>query len=442
LVILCFSAFRFRTRRDIKLGILVLILAGVLLLLGNKSYAGQLIEHIPLLNQIRHPPRHMPMLLILIILLAALGLDDMLRVAKGAMLAPLVSTNILIIVGAILGSAVILAKNELRYDFAGLAGIIFVAASALCSLALLYPRRSIVYAAVLGMTAWLGYDRHDPRIYPRNSNPTPHLNEILSALSESAAVKHVRQGRLVFFGSEFNGAQSLPTFAASAGASVLLSAAAPSPYEQFWRVTNFGAGIGNKDLVLGARFLLSSGPLPPAGWEPIDRLGDLFLYQNAAAYPLAYGANTVSGLLDPADNGLPALATTPILGEPKIFLDRDAAPHALKAVRENEEGHPQITAPQWHGANISFLVDGDSSAIVALNYFGGPAWRAWVNGQERNIIRVNGLHPGVLVEPGHNTIVFRYGSRLLDTLWLLSLASLLLFAVFFCYSLIKRSRQR
>ena len=89
LFLLCASALRFSTRQRIKIGLLIIIAVWTIVLCGDQTPAGKLIQHIPFFNQVRMPPRHMPILLVAVVVLAAFGLDDLVRLARGERLAAL-----------------------------------------------------------------------------------------------------------------------------------------------------------------------------------------------------------------------------------------------------------------------------------------------------------------------------------------------------------------
>jgi hypothetical protein len=425
LLVLCVAAFRFSPRKELKIGIASLIIMWIIVLFGDHTNADSLIQNLPFLNQVRNPPRHMPVLLTLVILLAGFGLDDLVRAARGERLSQLASHTSLLLVALAACVGLALLKSGVPYALAGPSGAAFAGASLLCIWAVVRPKLLVIYAAVALMVA--ARVSSSLYIYPLQNNriTVAPLASFLEDLGRSSAVREASDGRLLFFGDEFRGDIGMPMLALGTGASTLLSSTGPAPHQHFWRVSNFGIGVTKKDLVLGARFLVSSGAVPPEGWKFIEKVGDWDLYENKSAYPMAYGVYKIDGRLDPEDHGVGtlhiALKNSEGVG---IAVDTNAPEPVIQALSHGPEGNPEVSKPEWSGANATIQVSARAPALVALNFYAGPAWRVSVNGRKADIVRVNGVHPAVLVGAGHSVVVFRYGSRLIDFLWLASVCTL------------------
>ena len=218
LALLCLAAFRFNTRKQVKIGLLILITAWTIVLLGDYTNAGHLIEHIPFVNQVRNPPRHMPILLTFVIVLAAFGLDDLLRVARGGRLGQFISPVSLTVVVLAAFVMVALIKTGSPYAIGGLPGALFILASLLCLWLVCRPSLVVAYAAV---AATVAIRVSSPlSIYPLEYNriTRPPLATVLEDLHRSAATTRSSDGRLIFFGGEFAGAVGLPMLALGSGA--------------------------------------------------------------------------------------------------------------------------------------------------------------------------------------------------------------------------------
>jgi len=252
-----------------------------------------------------------------------------------------------------------------------------------------------------------------------------------AGLRGSEVVDSPPPGRLLFFGPPLAGDARYAMSALGSGASVLFGYFAPLPYDQFQRYFDFGVKAGKLNLMRGSRYLLTALPQVPEGWEVDRKMGMFSLYKNPSAYPMSYGSYSVAGLADPDDSSLQAVET--LLEKktlPSVVIGSDAASRIEGLSKTDSDHSPEVSPPTWHGNDVHISVKADAPAVVGLNMYDGAAWRPYVNGISISRLRVNGVHPGVIVPAGESEIVFHYGSRTTDWLYRIRLTALFAFAAY------------
>lgn len=181
---------------------------------------------------------------------------------------------------------------------------------------------------------------------------------------------------------------------------------------------------GTREL-LSAKYIVSV--VRQEEYEPVAELSNsngqvLYLYENTDALPIGFTYNHYITRSEFASLDVPLRATA-MLGT-LVVRDQDAEkaarviPHApegfLAGLAQEQRGdflaerRRECSESFRQGDNrfeVRILADADKYAFFSVPY--DRAWRVWVNGQEREILNVNGLM-AVRVDAGENAISFRY----------------------------------
>lgn len=430
IVALAIFAFRYGSNRKIKIGLGIACILWVIVLCGDKTPASYVLEHIPFFNKIRNPPRHMPMVIVSFVMLAALALDDLFRrrdiwIGRRFLLPPIA---VLFAWGwfAALPTA---TQTPLPSTIAILGTLVVVAAY--------FEWRKAAPVVVAGTISLGSLSR--PQLMPMEQfqkDTQPYL------VSEQVA-SLAKDGRLLFLGSRFSKDNRYVATALGAGADVFAGKFGVPPADQFFKYYGFSNSAGPLDRLRGAEYLLSDGVEPPAPWKEERQIGSFTFYIDQTAYPMVYGSYRIAGQLR---RGSKLKAVAPLVAanaDPIVAVSEQDSVKLASLLSAGSPGKPAIGDLLWSGNDVTFLAETTAPAIIALNMYDGPAWRATVNGNSAHVFRINGLHPGVVAPAGKSRITFHYGPYFLDWLYRLRLASLLAllgYSVWIYYRFIKRNR--
>ena len=144
------------------------------------------------------------------------------------------------------------------------------------------------------------------------------------------------------------------------------------------------------------------------------------IYENRFALPRAYLVNSYQ--VKPYGKAAVMAVRYRISTRPDSVLLENNAPSFPSAEPPSDPGKVRI---KKYGINeVELEVEANESCLVVLTDCFYPGWKAFVDGEERPILRANTLFRAVEVAPGAHTIVFRY--RPASLLWgaAISLASL------------------
>ena len=127
---------------------------------------------------------------------------------------------------------------------------------------------------------------------------------------------------------------------------------------------------------------------------------------NPAPFPRAYLANSFAHFRDSAE-ALAAIANghdllhAPIVEEPLTGMEANSELASFLPVRF-----------QYFGSSeLRLQLPTDRLAMLVLNEAWFPGWRAWSNGRELPVVPVNHWMRGALLEPGNNSVTFRFRPR-------------------------------
>jgi hypothetical protein len=422
-VLLAVAGLFFPANRRTKLALSFIGLLVLILLCGDQTVAGRIIANIPFLNQVRNPPRHMPLLLTVVAALGGMALDDFIQLIKRRARQP--GWSLKTGLGALAGcfGLLLLCSVPGALTDLSLRSVAFWSGSVAVAALLIRPHMWLIYC-VAGLMV-LSQSSQTPPILAFSkpeSQPFSQMGRLLASVPKA-------KGRLLFLGAPFVGDARYPMAALGSGASILQVYFAPLPIDQFERFFNHGNDAGPISRLQGADTLISK-VRPPAAWDRVMSVESFDLYRNRSAYRPAYGSYSIDGYLPPNDGTLQNLP--PIIDGstlPVVALDAPEEQKFSNFNRSQKSYEPAISTAKWIGDDVSVEVDADAPAIIAINYYAGPAWRSSVNGSVAQVVRVNGLHPGVVVSAGRSLVIFHYGSRTLDWLYRIRELAIFVFAL-------------
>jgi hypothetical protein len=94
-------------------------------------------------------------------------------------------------------------------------------------------------------------------------------------------------------------------------------------------------------------------------------------------------------------------------------------------------------------ANRSYsIVESDSPALLVLNEWFTPAWKARVNGKKQPTLRVNEWQTGILLPAGKNQVEFEYRPTLFRALAVLNRITLVLTLLFVIFAVVRKSVEK
>jgi hypothetical protein len=158
-------------------------------------------------------------------------------------------------------------------------------------------------------------------------------------------------------------------------------------------------------------------PLPPApgkvGYE---------LVENADALPRAFWIDRFA--IAPPEEARQAIAQGRVDFGRRVLLDRDPG---FPEPGADAAGLRPARILRYAPERVEIEVEAPARGVLVLTDTHYPGWRAQVDGREAEILRANGLHRALALEPGRHQVVFSYRPRSLRlgaALSALSLAAL------------------
>ncbi len=128
------------------------------------------------------------------------------------------------------------------------------------------------------------------------------------------------------------------------------------------------------------------------------------------------------------------------------FSEAYVTPHDLQSVRRFLgtsqmllHARDQITKIADQANRSYSVIESGSPALLILNEWFTPAWKARVNGKKRPVLRVNEWQTGVLLPAGKNQVEFEYRPTLFRGLALLNRITLVLLLIFVIFAVVRKA---
>ena len=160
--------------------------------------------------------------------------------------------------------------------------------------------------------------------------------------------------------------------------------------------------------------------------------GDVKIYQLETAQPRVYVA-TNPRLLQPRKEQLNALLN---LDPQDVFLDR-LGEIDIEALDPGASGTARILSHRPEEVDVLVIMPAEGYLVLHDSYY--PGWRAWVDGEETEVLRANYLFRAVVVPEGVHKVRFRYLPTTLAEGWVLTQLALVMMGLLLIGDLIIRT---
>lgn len=181
--------------------------------------------------------------------------------------------------------------------------------------------------------------------------------------------------------------------------------------------------------ILVARNILPGGPdvvAIAAGRPVVYQDGEVTVFENPAAYGRAWIVHDVRP--NDGGTGLAQLANRSVDGHAVAFVEGDPPP--VIPPDPALAGTESVTITHYEDDELSASVAAASPGLVVFSETYAQGWRAYVDGEEVEIVRTNEALRGVAVPPGRHTIEMRYDPvELRVGLWTTALTGLAVLAL-------------
>ncbi|MFN7974738.1 MAG: YfhO family protein [Acidobacteriota bacterium] len=388
-------------------------IVAILISLGRVTLLARVLYHVPVINQFRAPARYLVIVALATAVLAALGVDRLLR-ARARVLPAALGTA-----AAAIASLAVVAKKSADPDLWRMSTLIPIAilmlalmAALLCARAPSPGRVAIVLgilAVDLGVTGQTSQWAHSSPLASA-AQPPAWVTPIREALADG-------RGRIVCPSGVLEPAAGpIPNLSWPWG---LPSATGYNPLavERLRALLQIegGARLNDRTLspddrsldIAAARYVFDVWPRDRERFHPIERKHQARLFENVRALPRAWVARSVAALPAPEAldaihtsrlrNGAPFDAATTALVEEDLGL----APLASSGTAEIVEHDP---------ARVTVKTTAPARALLVLADTFYPGWTASIDGAPAPIVRADHAFRGVVVPSGSHTVAFTFAS--------------------------------
>jgi len=183
---------------------------------------------------------------------------------------------------------------------------------------------------------------------------------------------------------------------------------------------------------------ISGAQLISAGFPEVARWKNLQVFENPAANDRAYIVHEWVVDSD-EDNIIRTVLNRSFDPQRDVVLQKDPG---IDPVFDNSlVADDQAKIEQYENDHISITAKTQADGILVLDDNWYPAWKAFLDGKEVEVMRVNGAFRGVVIPSGEHKVEFKYISQTQKTGRLLTLAGLLAVVVGVVGSFIPRHKR-
>jgi hypothetical protein len=409
------------------------------LLSGMGSHLGlaQINYHLPFLNMVREPPRHMVVFMLGGAALAAIGFDYVTDAIRGGR-KTLLTWPHGIAVGLAVAAAIGASQTSLAYAgriplWTILAAFALVVTLLAAGFWLSGGGQTIIFALAAGVAiaANLTYPHDDNWLlrsnnYFRQANLASHRT-----LSKLSTIDGIRQYRVLFEETELS-PSSWSMNGSFYGVRSFQAFKNPIPNARQFHEVNQMLDIRHYYPLLGGRYYLcrSCDRLDQIAFRYDREIDDHKLYVADEAIPRYIVVGRVAGLYDTPTDFIEYLQEGFDLSR-EIYLDRSVTIPGLGALLRTLPDDMRAVVKEEHRSlnTLELSVSTNRPGILLLNEYFTDAWRASINGLAVRPFRVNLNQIGVLLAPGGSLVRFDYHPTMF--VWLLrvqALAAILMLA--------------
>ena len=435
-------------RRPIVLLLFFTAIYGLLSSTGGHLGLAHINYHMPFLNKIREPQRHLFLFVFSSSVLAGFGFAYFIEAAEKGFKCVLSRKHVIaaVLFAVFVSLVAFQARKEAVMPQKALwASGVFSLGLFLAVPAVKGWKQQLLLAAITGLAIYINMVQY-PVTAPSLKDGDYFNPENLAShrvLEEISEIKDIGDYRIIF-----EDGINKQTWAMNASYHGLRSFNAyfnPLPYEQFSQMYYQGYRDANYHRLLGAKYMLctSCDNQTVRDYRLYKAISDYKLYVNDRALPRYYPADHVAGAYKSADDFFGKISNSPGPGK------------GVRGVYVNEEDLGWISP--WLGANkpgpecvmkkgeqslnrLTVSADCDKRALFVLNEYFTENWKARVNGRTAKTFKVNLNQVGVLLDKGVNLVEMEYSPILFIRLLRLQKITVLLIALYLLLSYIPFER--
>lgn len=368
---------------------------------------------IPMVNKIREPSRFLFLFQLAMGILAAIGIDELRRMAVNGQLSSIPWRRAALVVSiALVTMALAVRLREHGADF-----ILALIGSSLLIIA-------FISSTLVARTSWrfrgevigLGWSAAALAVLAVNVNWTPlpiaasnYLKNdgvaLDMAINRVAELDPRHDYRLIFEGSVDK--QMAAMLASYRNVRTLTSYFNPAPLRQFNELYHHGPRKDNYLQVLGARYLICRDceGIEYRGFSFRESKDGYDIHEATDALAYVQLARRLDGYFDGMADFI-AKAAGHDLSTGLLFAESGATPNLDNKARDENDCivHNDIRKKN----RIRYLVSCESPSVLILNEFYADPWRVSVNGVNTDVLRVNGNQIGVQLSAGGHLVEFSY----------------------------------
>ncbi|MFZ4288299.1 YfhO family protein [Variovorax sp. HJSM1_2] len=390
---------------------------------------------IPLINKIREPSRFLFLFQFSVGLLAAFGIDQIIREFSKISQNPSSYWKKFFagfVVLSIAFSLVIAFKIQDRGHEVALRtliplGLLIFGTIFLARLRPNFNKNVILsfWAALTIGAQWIQVPWIAPKISDSQFLATGGVG-LMSALERIAEKDPNRQYRVVFEGSiqKQHGAM----LASYLGLRTFNAYVNPAPYQQFKEIYYHVPRKDNYVRALGGKFLVCQDCTKEStnGYEFSENISGFSIYEAPAALPYTYIAQSINGLFGSSDDFADKTINLD-LKKPVLFIEPGTLTlESAKSTVATSLCFNQAQSPVKFNKRI-YSIQCDTDGVFVLNEFSSSSWEVLVDGELKMPLKVNGNQIGVPFKSGAHFIEFRYSPPIFKiSLWFLFSGLLLL----------------
>lgn len=406
------TTLRSRERENLAGLMLFASVFAILFALGTNGFLFELMFKLPLFDRFRIPSRMLVFVVLALTMMAGIGFDEVWKKRNTALRlkAAGIGLPILLACGLALSAPTDAGNYASTVKGFGLVALIIATVAAVL---LLLLQRGILSSTVVGicLTSLAFVDLYitGSGFNQNKTHPAEQYERTEAALPPSMKADTMPPDSLYRISMRTRGAMLMPR-----------NQGLYSPVMLF---------EGYMPILIGRRL-----PFAPTGEQTFDLLnirlavaldslsGSPYLRERPTAFPrarLLYDAlqSTPEKAEALAKSGTVDFASQAILEKP--------LPLSLPKQKPEAVSH-KLHCTQYSANTMTYSVETAENGLLALSEIWYPAWKATIDGQETEILRINYSLRGVAVPKGKHTIVLRYDSSAFRTGAWISLGTLLI----------------
>ncbi len=200
----------------------------------------------------------------------------------------------------------------------------------------------------------------------------------------------------------------------------------PLPRRQLEELVHYGVRADNYAQVLGAKYLLCKDCPAEAvqGYSYSESVAGYDLYTTTDVLPHSYVATGISGDFSHLNEFVERAAPLP-LDANFLFVETAQRPR-LQDLDNASLGNCASREQHRGTSRVSIGVECERPGLLVLNKFNDWNWRVWVDGNQTDVLNVNGNQLGVAVPPGTHVVEFVYRPIVVRVTRVLAVLGLLL----------------